>query len=255
MNGQRGLIPEGTPARRLSSLNVPSPGGLHSSSPTLLGKGNKIDPYYLITRVSDPLFKNLCGLGDAHSFQNLLDDLRVRVQVYVPLISPYHYQGTAGSWDEQELLRAFALADVVGVCTSDNRYYPTPWFSLGVSGGPGPMTLSNLPSPTFSTSGDVFTLRVTKVGVLSRKDDILEGGRKAMNRKWKEWSVLLTGSQLLLYRDASCAVTIRAHADAVKGDMSLPRSFIPKPDELLSVKDAVAVFDKSYTKVSWLIQS
>ena len=117
------------------------------------------------------------------------------------------------------------------------------------------MTLSNLPSPTFSTSGDVFTLRVTKVGVLSRKDDILEGGRKAMNRKWKEWSVLLTGSQLLLYRDASCAVTIRAHADAVKGDMSLPRSFIPKPDELLSVKDAVAVFDKSYTKVSWLIQS
>lgn len=51
VNGQRGLIPEGPVARRLSTLN-PSPGGMNGSSTTLLGKNNKIDPYYLITRVS-----------------------------------------------------------------------------------------------------------------------------------------------------------------------------------------------------------
>lgn len=175
----------------------------------------------------------------------------MNVQIYVPLVSPYHYLGTLGSWDEEELVRAFALAGVVGVCNTDSRYHPTPWYSLGVGGGPSPVTMSNFPSLVVCTNGDVYTLRVTKVGVLSRKDDILEGGRKAMNRKWKEWSVLLTGSQLLLYRDPTCAATIKAQADAVRGDMSLPRSFVPKPDELLSVKDSIAVYDKSYTKVRY----
>ncbi len=51
MNGQRGLLPDG-PSRRLSTLNAPSPGGLNGSGSTLLGKTSKIDPYYLITRVS-----------------------------------------------------------------------------------------------------------------------------------------------------------------------------------------------------------
>ena len=53
VNGQRGLLPEApSAARRMSTLNMPSPGGGSSSGSTLLSKSNKIDPYYLITRVS-----------------------------------------------------------------------------------------------------------------------------------------------------------------------------------------------------------
>lgn len=47
VNGQRGLMPEAI-SRRMSTINAGSPGG---SGSTLLGKNNKIDPYYLITRV------------------------------------------------------------------------------------------------------------------------------------------------------------------------------------------------------------
>ena len=52
VNGQRGLLPENPSTRRLSTLNVPSPGGMNGSGSTLLSKNSKIDPYYLITRVS-----------------------------------------------------------------------------------------------------------------------------------------------------------------------------------------------------------
>ena len=51
VNGQRGLVPDAM-ARRMSTINTSSPGGLNTGAgSTLLGKNNKIDPYYLITRV------------------------------------------------------------------------------------------------------------------------------------------------------------------------------------------------------------
>ncbi|KAI0079601.1 hypothetical protein K474DRAFT_1591777 [Panus rudis PR-1116 ss-1] len=227
VNGQRGLLPEGTANRRLSTLHASSPGGATGSGSTILGKSNRIDPYYLITR-------------------NLLDDLRVNVHAYVPPTSPFHYKGTVGHWDEDELLRAFATANVVEI--NPGGYYPAPWFSLGVGGGPGPVSIGGVLPSAFPMAPESFALKVTKVGMLMRKDDMLEGGKKPMNRKWREWSVLLTGSQLLLCRDPSWANMIQAKVEVSNGDVSLPHGAIPKPDELISVKDSIAVFDKSYTK-------
>ena len=171
------------------------------------------------------------------------------MQSFVPAASPYLYRGTAGPWDEDELLRAFAMASIIEVRAPDAGYYPSPWFSLGVSGGPGPMNMNGSIPAAYPSGPESFSLKVTKVGLLMRKDDILEGGRRAINRKWKEWSVLLTGSQLLLSRDPTWAALITTRADPANGELSMPQSLIPKPDELLSVKDAVAVFDKSYHKV------
>ncbi|KAI0669996.1 hypothetical protein C8Q78DRAFT_976061 [Trametes maxima] len=229
VNGQRGLVPE-TVTRRMSTLNVSSPGGLNSGS-TLLGKNNKIDPYYLITR-------------------DLLDDLRVDVHTLIPPESPYFYQGNTGPWDEEELQRAFALASVVEVAAIENRYLASPWFSLSVTGGPGPMfqsSLGSLPMLTPSGSG-VWMIKVTKVGLLLRKEDTIEGGRRAINRKWREWCVLLTGSQLLFFRDSSWASNIQAQLGQSNGQVLLQQTSLPQPDEMLSVRDAIAVYDKSYTK-------
>lgn len=54
----------------------------------------------------------------------------------------------------------------------------------------------------------VSTLKITKVGLLSRKDDLTEGGKKAASRKWRGWSVVLTGSQLLFFvRLPLCTLT------------------------------------------------
>ncbi|RPD82664.1 hypothetical protein L226DRAFT_475998 [Lentinus tigrinus ALCF2SS1-7] len=230
VNGQRGLVPEAI-SRRMSTINMASPGGLNGSGSTLLGKSNKIDPYYLITR-------------------NLLDDLRVDVYALVPAESPYFYQGTAGPWNEDELQRAFALATMVEVGGLDHRYLASPFFSMSVSGGPGPMFQSSLGSlpPLTQGSGGMFVIKVTKVGLLLRKEDIMEGGRRALSRKWREWCVLLTGSQLLFFRDTSWAGTIQAQAERSNGQVVLPQTSLPQPDEMFSVRDTIAVFDKSYTK-------
>ncbi|KAI1797784.1 hypothetical protein LXA43DRAFT_266533 [Ganoderma leucocontextum] len=230
VNGQRGLVPEAM-SRRMSTINVPSPGGLNSSGSALLGKNTKIDPYYLIAR-------------------NLLDDLRVDVYSHIPPESPYYYCGSAGSWDEDELQRAFALAATVGVANLDNRYTSSPWFSLSVSGGPGPMFQSSLGSlpPLTPTSAGVWNVKVTKVGLMLRKEDILEGGKRAMSRKWRELCVLLTGSQLMFFRDPTLAAHVQAQSHPTNGHLVIPHASLPQPEETYSVRDTIAVFDKTYTK-------
>lgn len=98
-------------------------------------------------------------------------------------------------------------------------------------------------------TGEVWTLRVTKVGLLNRRDDILGGGKKSSSRKWRTWSVILTGSQLLLFRDPSWADTILTESNTSSGQIILPQASVFKPDELLSVKDTIAVFDNTIEKV------
>ncbi|KAH9857871.1 hypothetical protein C2E23DRAFT_151726 [Lenzites betulinus] len=223
VNGQRGLVPEAI-SRRMSTLNAPSPGGLNTgSTSTLLGKNNKIDPYYLIAR-------------------DLLDDLRIDVYSLIPPESPYFYQGTAGAWDEDELQRAFALARVVEVAAIESRYLASPWF-----GGPGPMFHGPLGAVPMMAGAGVCIIKVTKVGLLLRKEDTVEGGRRAITRKWREWCILLTGSQLLFFRESGWANDLQAQL-AAHGQVNIQNTSLPQPDEMYSVRDSIAVYDKSYTK-------
>lgn len=179
--------------------------------------------------------------------QNLLDDLRVDIHSYVPLTSPYLYQGTGGPWDEDQLLHTFLTAGVVEIA-SESRYMVSPWFGLNVGGGPS--TVAMMSAPTFPTGHESITLRVTKVGQLMRKEEVLEGGRKA-NRKWKEWGVLLTGSQLLFSRDPNWSMHLSSQLNAKATNGSTPSlpPILPRPDETISLREVVAVYDRSYTKV------
>lgn len=74
-------------------------------------------------------------------------------------------------------------------------------FSGALSGSPLVQTVSTstfvAPPPKDKTT--VSNLKITKVGLLSRKEDLAEGGKKAASRKWKAWTVVLTGSQLLFF--------------------------------------------------------
>jgi hypothetical protein len=142
------------------------------------------------------------------------------------------------------LQRAFANANVIEV-GAVHQARASPFFSLSIGGAPSPYS-GALPE-TLSPSEEIWNLKITKVGLLNRKDDILEGGKRAMSRKWKVWSVILTGSQLLLFRDPSWATTLRAHTNDGQ-IIILPQASVFKPDEVLSVKDTIAVFDRSYTK-------
>lgn len=244
VNSQRCLGSE----TQSKNSSPPKPLALSSSGPTpLLSRGSKIDPYFLITKVSaaSPV---MCVFLTSFA-KGLLDPLRVNVEAYVTTQSPYSYEGTGGPWDEEELQRAFLMADVIEVNSADVTR--TSFFNIGGTGGSF-NSVSNGVSAQANPSPSVpqpLALRVTKVGLLNRKDDVLAGGRKASNRKWKSWSVLLTGSQLLFFRDTTWATALSSQDSPPDGRIVYPEAAPFRPDEILSVKDAVAVHDELYMKV------
>lgn len=178
------------------------------------------------------------------------------MESYVPLENPYLPEGTAGPWNEEGIRRSFATASTIEVGAADTERMTAPFFGLSVGGAQSPL-MANMGSfqDVPASTGEVWTLKVTKVGLLNRKDDVLKGGKKASNRKWKYWSMILTGSQLLLFRDSGWATALLAHSRSSDEQVVFPQSSVFKPDELLSVKDAVAVYDKSCTKVHLLAAS
>ncbi|KAG8748549.1 hypothetical protein FRC10_003683 [Ceratobasidium sp. 414] len=147
--------------------------------------------------------------------QNLLDPLRVPVDQYIPPASPFSFTGTADCLDAVQLRRVFA---------------------------------SNTQLEIAGAGVDPMRIGVNKSGLLSRKDDLLEGGRRAGSRKWRRWAVVLTGSQLLFFREtfwASLApggAEVNGSAEAVQQTSSL------KPEEVVPLKDAVALYDVNYGK-------
>ena len=183
--------------------------------------------------------------------QDLLGPLRVDVERYIPLENPYTYEGTNGPWNEQELHCAFVRAKVLEINSPITDRPPT-LFTLSPSDNPG-TSISNandFPSVP-SSKGETRNLKITKYGLLNRKDDISEGGKKTMNRKWKSWSVVLTGSQLLFFRDSTWTSTLQTLSTDSPTHHAIP-STILRPDELFSLKDSIAVYDRSYTKVTYI---
>ncbi|KDR85154.1 hypothetical protein GALMADRAFT_233811 [Galerina marginata CBS 339.88] len=225
-NGQPGLLPDVT---RSMTINTPT----SAMSPSAF---KKVDPYYLITN-------------------HLLEPLRVDVNAYISLENPFSYEGTNGPWDEQEVHEAFVNAGVIEIYTPAVNRTP-PMFNRITNGKSGSFIASG--------GGDLFdlsrpkveawNLKLTKVGLLNRKDDVLEGGRKSSNRKWKAWSVVLTGSQLLFFRDLTWAPAL-SHSSISPSECVVPPPTSEfRPDESFSVKDAIAVYDRSYTKYNFTMK-
>lgn len=94
---------------------------------------------------------------------------------------------------------------------SPNPDDPSSAANAALAGSPLFPTVSNgtfsADAPKKKDRSPISTLKITKVGLLSRKEDLAEGGKKAASRKWRGWSVVLTGSQLLFF--------VRAHLDSL----------------------------------------
>jgi hypothetical protein len=82
------------------------------------------------------------------------------------------------------------------------------------------------------------------------KDDTIEGGKKSTNRKWRAWSVVLTGTQLLFFRDVNFASHLLELPPTNGIPDSSPEQAVLNPDEIVSLLECIAVYDKGYTKVS-----
>lgn len=166
---------------------------------------------------------------------------------FVPLENPFSYEGTEGSWDERELHQAFLNASIVHIQVPSTLRTLPPVFGANTCEQPRVSGEDGCNNATQS-KWEVWDLKFTKVGLLNRKDDILEGGKKSSNRKWKSWSVVLTGSQLLFYRDPTLATSLLQSSPSSQQTQPV-HTVVFGPDESFSLKDAIAVYDRSYTKV------
>jgi hypothetical protein len=118
---------------------------------------------------------------------------------------PYSFTGTVPFFNATELHATFMNAPVLRVSlplkkSSGDVLSPVSLPYLSTAAPPTPATFNGLLSSA-DANGTTPTsnVRVTKVGLLSRKDDLVEGGKKVNWRKWKQWTVILTSSQLLFF--------------------------------------------------------
>jgi hypothetical protein len=179
--------------------------------------------------------------------QNLLDPLRVNVEQYIPFENRYSYKDNSGVWNEENMHKVFIDARVIEVVGSERR------MSLGFAlnfGGTGATHQNSrqLSSPTYSPEqGSV--LRVVKVGLLYRRDTSLEVGKRVKAGKWRLWSVILTNSQLLFFRDQGWATSLEEQMRYRDKRILVPPVPLLKPDEVLSLNDTVVLHDRSDDKV------
>jgi hypothetical protein len=167
------------------------------------------------------------------------------------------------------LRKIFAQAPFIEVgenfCSPDSQF---PVQGLTVSGinGVHLRTPIGAPIPFVEDMRFVesWNLKVTKVGIIFRKgkshlfqdyvvtpraDDLTEGSKRSADRKWREWVVILTSSQLLFFRDTNLMHTVQTK-DTLEDDSALRLSrTLLRPEEIIVLKDCIAVYDMAYTKV------
>jgi hypothetical protein len=174
--------------------------------------------------------------------------LRVNVEEYIPLKNHYSYKGNSGVWNEEDMHKMFINAGVIEVVDSDRRM-STLAFALNFGSiATASQNGHQLSGPTYSPH-QVSALRVVKAGLLHRKDTSVEIGRRIKASKWRLWSVVLTNSQLLFFRDQTWATSLQEQMGYHDGRILVPPAPLLKPDEVVSLKDSVALHDRSHEKV------
>ncbi|ORY20870.1 hypothetical protein BCR39DRAFT_554628 [Naematelia encephala] len=219
------FIEDDADLKRASNAEAATPSTARSSTPTFSGtvlppKSGKIDVYHMLVR-------------------GLLGSLRVDVEQHIPAETPFSGQGTRPRLDIDGLHRAFTYVHTMHVTP------PRPKV---------PSKLASTSARISSASEGEMTLKVTKVGLLSRRDEDTANSKKS-SRKWKSWSVILTGSQLLFFKDPAWALTLleqakaAANSDQISGGVALlPPVSGFKPDEVFPVRDCIAIYDRDYTR-------
>ncbi|KAI8367231.1 hypothetical protein EDC96DRAFT_507371 [Choanephora cucurbitarum] len=95
------------------------------------------------------------------------------------------------------------------------------------------------------SSNSTFQVRVTKAGILDRKYDLLQGGKKATARGWRPLGVILSGSQIIFFAD------LVAYQQWLETGSTHSVSNIPaylRPVQIISLSYAVCICDEQYTK-------
>lgn len=196
---------------------------------------SRIDPYHLIVT------------GRTSQF-------RPEIEALIPEDSPYSTLGAEG--DVEVLRKSFLAAPWIEIATA------RPTVPTGAAwNGTDYQTSAMMTSFAANEPPDTFvTLKITQAGLVSRKDDVVEGSKKARSRKWTQFGMLLTSAQLLFFKDTTWVNALsmqiakqHREAEMVGQDLSggfpiHPRVTSFKPDLVLSLSDTIAVKDATYSK-------
>lgn len=169
------------------------------------------------------------------------------VEEYIPLESPYSHEGTSRLQNEEDIHETFSKAGTIKVGGVERRM-STSVFTLNVGGFSSPPNPNQISDHLYSPQ-QTSALKVAKAGLLIRKDITLEIGKRPKTGKWRSWSVILTSSQLLLFRDHMWATSLQEQMRERDGRTLVPPVPLRKPDEVLPLKDSVALRDRSHDKV------
>lgn len=225
-----------TPTSTSSFLSSMTPGGGSSKD-----KSNKIDAYLLIK-------------------QGRLSQFHPSIEHVIPEDDPYSYTGTEGFLDVPTLARAYMSAPSIEIAAQRRPSAGAPSVSGGSGTWQGPEYSGNAiggSSSARDADEPSVTLRVFKVGIINRKDDVTDKGKK-QSRKWKACGMILSSSQLLFFRDLVWIDALHAQIgeqlaaadpeERKQGILISPRITNFRPDGVLSLGDAIAVKDESYDK-------
>lgn len=215
------LVPSDSTDQGTPSTGISTPGSMPPP------KSSKIDVYHMIVN-------------------HQLRALQVDVDRLIPPETPFTYYGPTGVPDVDAVHRCFATAQLLQVTIPGRRKTSTGILSSTPTRGAPPVEVA---------------IKVVKVGLLSRSDDSLDSHGKKASKKWKTWSVILTSSQLLFFKDSLWAVTlqesVRRAGESHDGTsathphphpLQLPPGATFKPDEVFSLKDCVAVYDSTLSR-------
>lgn len=97
--------------------------------------------------------------------------------------------GTLPTMDTTHIHRAFASAHAIRITGVQTRHN-------GETFNP-----TNTPFQQLEEENGTFVLKITKGGKLGRKVDMVDGRKKSGIRNWKQYGVILSGSQLMFFKD------------------------------------------------------
>ncbi|KAI9297478.1 hypothetical protein K502DRAFT_323279 [Neoconidiobolus thromboides FSU 785] len=144
----------------------------------------------------------------------------------VPERSPYTYRSSQNVFSDALIKNPFKIK-VRGI---------QPHFQHKVKARP----VSGFSIQYLDESADISELQCLKEGLLLRKSDLNEAGHKTHLRSWREFWVVLAGSQLVLFKEVSTMRTRSEHLDST--------SPAPQPYSITSVANSIVVLDREYTK-------
>ncbi|CAG8728892.1 8696_t:CDS:2, partial [Dentiscutata erythropus] len=159
-------------------------------------------------------------------------EFKPKIKDIVPTENPYSYMGTLPALDIADLHRAFSAPHTIRIMGVQNRRKNHSFKSTS--------------SSFKSTNEDgTFLLKITKSGKLGRKVDLIDGKKKTGLRSWRLYGVILSGSQLMFFKDETGFTAQMKKLKNSEESAILP---VLKPDVILMTADSVAVYDKNYEK-------